>query len=56
MYALMIFNESSMNEQTKKNEIIAKIHEAQQSQIGIWSLGANRVTAAEQKRLLHAQN
>jgi len=41
--------------QTKKAEIVAAINEAQKAKRGIWSLGENRVTAAEQKRILRGE-
>jgi len=40
--------------QTKKDEIRAAIREAQKSKRGIWSLGDDRVSAAEQKRMLRS--
>lgn len=38
--------------QTKKRDILEAIQEAKKEKRGIWSLGDNRVSAAEQKRIL----
>ena len=44
------------NKQTRKDEIVAAMREAQTAKRGIWSLGANRVSAAEQKRILRGES
>ena len=41
--------------QTRKGEIVAAIQEAQSAKRGIWSLGDQRVSAAEQKRILRGE-
>jgi endonuclease YncB( thermonuclease family) len=41
--------------QTKKNDILQAIQEAQRAKRGIWSLN-NRVSAAEQKRILRSES
>lgn len=41
--------------QTKKDELLAAIREAKSANRGIWSLGENRVSAAEQKRILRGE-
>jgi endonuclease YncB( thermonuclease family) len=41
--------------QTKKNDILQAIQEAQRAKRGIWSLD-NRVSAAEQKRILRSES
>jgi len=41
--------------QTRKGEILAAMDEARKAKRGIWSLGENRVSAAEQKRIMRSE-
>jgi hypothetical protein len=41
--------------QMKKDDLLSAIREAKAANRGIWSLGENRVSAAEQKRILRGE-